>query len=47
MAKKTPQEKIDSYFESFKAEDLERADALWRKLRHLVNIRLATSKYEP
>jgi len=46
MAKKTPQEKIDNYFESFKAEDLEHADALYRKLRHKRNIRSAASKYE-
>ena len=46
MAKKTPQEKIDSYFESFKAEDLERADARYRKWRHEVDIRLAAGKYE-
>ena len=46
MAKKTPQEKIDSYFDSFKAEDLEKSTALYRKLRHKRNIQLAASKYE-
>lgn len=46
MAKKTSQEKIDSYFDSFKAEDLERADARYKKWRHKVDIRLAASKYE-
>ena len=46
MAKEIPQEKIDIYSESFKAEDLERADARYRKWRHKVDIRLASGKYE-
>lgn len=46
MAKKTPQEKTDSYFESFKAEDLERSNALYRKLRRRIEIHAAASEYE-
>ena len=46
MIKKTPQEKIDSYFDSFKAEDLEKSAALYRKLRRIVDILSAAKKYE-